>query len=82
MTWNLKTTQNDEEMHYKITIFGACTPYPRLIYWIASSISRGKKDDMSSKSGSWWWVLNQHKNNDGQTLTATHERFSIITKAK
>jgi len=22
-------------MHYKITIFGACAPYPGLIYWIA-----------------------------------------------
>ena len=40
-------------MHYKITIFGAYAPYPRLIYWIASSILQGKKDDMSSKSGSW-----------------------------
>ena len=38
-------------MHYKITIFGACAPYPRLIYRIVSSISQGKKDDMSSKSG-------------------------------
>ena len=33
-------------MHYKITIFGACAPYPRLIYWIASSILQGKKDDV------------------------------------
>ena len=32
---NLKTTHNDEKMHYKITIFGACAPNPRLIYWIA-----------------------------------------------
>ena len=48
---NLKPTQNYEKMHYEITIFGACAPYPRLIYWIASSISQGKKDDMSSKSG-------------------------------
>ena len=40
-------------MQYKITIFGACAPYPRLLYWIASSISQGKKDDMSSKSGLW-----------------------------
>ena len=40
-------------MHYKITIFGACAPYPRLIYWISSSVSQGKKDDMSSKSGAW-----------------------------
>ena len=32
MTKNLKTTKNDEIMHYKITIFGACTPYPRLTY--------------------------------------------------
>ena len=39
--------KNDEKMHYKITIFGACAPYPRLIYRIASSISQGKKDDMS-----------------------------------
>ena len=30
MTYNLKTTQNDEKMHYKITIFGACATYPRL----------------------------------------------------
>ena len=29
---NLKTTQNDEKIRYKITIFGACAPYPRLIY--------------------------------------------------
>ena len=42
MIYNLKTTQNDEKMHYKITIFGACTPYPRLIYWIASSILQEK----------------------------------------
>jgi hypothetical protein len=28
-------------MHYKITTFGGCAPYPRLIYWIASSISQG-----------------------------------------
>ena len=53
MNKNLKTIQNDEKMHYKITIFGACTPYPRLIYWIATSISQGKKDDMSSKSRPW-----------------------------
>ena len=39
------------KMHYKLTIFGAWAPYPRLIYCIASSISQGKKDDMSSKSG-------------------------------
>ena len=38
-------------MHYKITIFGASAPYPRLIYWIASSISQGKKDNMSTKFG-------------------------------
>ena len=30
-------------MHIK-TIFGACAPYRRLIYWIASSISQGKKN--------------------------------------
>ena len=36
-------------MHYKITIFGACAPYPRLIYWIVSSISQGKKDDIVIK---------------------------------
>ena len=30
-------------MHYKITIFGACAPYPRLIYWITLSILQGKK---------------------------------------
>ena len=47
MTKNLKTTQNDEKMHYKITNFGTCAPYQRLIYWIESSISQGKKDDMS-----------------------------------
>ena len=47
------TTQNDEKMHYKITIFVACAPNPRLWYWIASSISQGKKDDMSSKSEPW-----------------------------
>ena len=35
-------------MHYKITIFGACAPYPSSIYCIASPISQGKKDDMSS----------------------------------
>ena len=28
MAENLKTTQNDEKM----TIFGTCAPYPRLIY--------------------------------------------------
>ena len=43
----LKKTQNDDKMHYKIAIFGACAPYPRLIYWIASSISQGKKNDMT-----------------------------------
>ena len=42
MTWNLKTTQNNENMHYTITIFGACAPYPRLIYRIAWSMSQGK----------------------------------------
>ena len=26
-----QTTQNYEKMHYKITIFGASAPYPRLI---------------------------------------------------
>ena len=45
-------------MHYKITIFGACAPYPRLIYWIVSSISQGKKDDMSSKSWYYYYYLN------------------------
>ena len=40
-----------KKMHYKITIFGASAPYPRLINWISSSISQGKKDDMSSKFG-------------------------------
>ena len=46
-------------MHYKIdlTIFGTCAPYPRLIYWIASSISQGKKDDMSPKSGPWSYII-------------------------
>ena len=44
-----------KKIDYKITIFGACAPYPRLIYWIASSISQGKKDDMSSISGLWSW---------------------------
>ena len=34
MDLKLKT---DEKMHYEITIFGACTPFPRLLYWIASS---------------------------------------------
>ena len=32
MVYNLKVTQNDEKMHYRITIFGVCGPYPRLIY--------------------------------------------------
>ena len=57
MTKNVKTTQNDENMHYKITIFGTCAPYPRLIYWIASCISQGNKDDMSSKSGPCLWGI-------------------------
>ena len=35
-------------MHYKITIFGACAPYP---YWIALSISQGKKDDVIKIQG-------------------------------
>ena len=39
------------KMHYKITIFWAFAPYPRLIYSIASLIPQGKKDDMSSQSG-------------------------------
>ena len=55
-------TQNDEKMHYKITIFGAWAPYPRLIYWIASSISQGKKDDMSSNPG-WLSPHFVHKKN-------------------
>ena len=29
-------------MHYKITIFGACAPNSRLIYWTALSISQKK----------------------------------------
>ena len=29
MTKNVKTTENDEKMHYKLTVFGACAPYPR-----------------------------------------------------
>ena len=53
MTKNLKTTQNHEKKCQKMTIFGACAPYPRLIYWIAPSISQGKKDDISSNSGAW-----------------------------
>ena len=43
--------------YYKITIFGACAPYSRLIYWTASSISQEKKDGMSLKCGSWSLVL-------------------------
>ena len=35
-----------KKMQYKIAIFGACAPYPRLIY-----ISQGKKYEMLSKSG-------------------------------
>ena len=35
--------QKTTKMHYEITIFGSCAPYPRLIYWIASSILPGKK---------------------------------------
>ena len=58
MNSNLKTTQNDGKINYKISIFGACAPYSRLIYWIASSISLGKKDDMSSKSGPWLLQIN------------------------
>ena len=38
-------------MYYKITSFGACAPYPRLIYWIASSTSQGKKDDIHENPG-------------------------------
>ena len=37
----LKNNTKWRKMHYKITIFGACAPYPRLIYWIPSSISQG-----------------------------------------
>ena len=43
ITEKVKTTRNDEKNHYKITIFWAYAPYPRLMYWIASSISQGKK---------------------------------------
>ena len=50
----LKNNRKWQKMHYKVTIFGTCAPYPRLIYWIASSILQVKKDDMSSKSGPWW----------------------------
>ena len=39
------------------TIFGACVPNPRLIYWTASPILQGKKDDMSSKYGPCSLVL-------------------------
>ena len=49
----MKTTENDEKNALRNTIFGACAPYPRLIYWIASSISQGKKDDVSSISRPW-----------------------------
>ena len=49
----LKTKQNKEKIHYKITIFEASTPYSRLINWIESSILQGKKDDMSWKCGPW-----------------------------
>ena len=35
-------------------------PYPRLIYWIALSISQGKKDGMSSKSGTWLLLSKYH----------------------
>ena len=73
-----KQTQNDEKIHYKITTFGACAPHPRLIYWIASSKSEGKKDDMSSKSGSWWWhclgtvcyLVANTDNTSGNTLSS------------
>ena len=47
----LKNNTKWWKMHYKITIFGPCAPYPRLIYLTALSISQGKKDDMSLKSG-------------------------------
>ena len=50
MTGNLKTTQNYEKMDYKLTIVWAVAPYPRIIYWIESSISQGNKDDLSSES--------------------------------
>ena len=59
-------------MYYKITIFEACAPYPRLIYWIASSISQTKKDDMSSKSGLWWLVFKMQK---GANMTITNNFF-------
>ena len=39
----LRNNKKWRKMHYKITILGACAPYPRLIYWIASSISQWKK---------------------------------------
>ena len=42
----LKHNTKWRKIHYKITIFGAFAPYPRIIYWIASSISQGKKDDI------------------------------------
>ena len=48
ITLNLKIKKMTTKLHGKITIFGACVLYPRLIYLIASSISQGKKDEMSS----------------------------------
>ena len=35
-----KTTKNDEKMHYKLAIFGACAPYPRKIYIEIHRLSR------------------------------------------
>ena len=61
LTKNLQKTQNDEKMHYKITIFRAYAPYPRLIYWIALSISQGKKNDMLSKSRPWLLLLHRSR---------------------
>ena len=69
-------------MHYKITIFGACAPYPRLIYWIALSISQGEKDDMSSKSGPDYyiggWVLKLYKYPGSKGLQSSYLTFTLV----
>ena len=46
-----------KKMHYQITIFGVCSPYSKINILNSSSISQGKKDDMSSKFGPWLLLI-------------------------
>ena len=66
-------------MQYKTTIFGACAPYPRLIYWIVSSSLQGKKDDMSSKSGPYSSEYSLNITSTNYTLCDKCSVFCLVT---